>query len=510
VARSATATPSIVVRELGHVDLRGLGVVPDDPRQASHNREVIQRAIEDNSGKSMVLDLPAGSIYVDRGAHYDSIRFGGGSTTDLTLAGRGPDATHIMIEGDATSGIWLGIEIADGARRIALRDFSIEHGEIANRSPTQQDHLIQLNARTAITGDIEISNIHFGPCIGDALRIAGTAPSYVEHVKAHDFSMDTAGHKSSRGEQSRSGLSFQRGFKDVEVYNFRISGARGSPIDMEPTGSAAIDNLDIHDGVVDNSRGDTAYAVSLGGSEDPGHVVRPFANGKFHDIVILEGILNIINTSGLEVSDVTIYVSDRAPKFKEPLLYVFHENANIKFTRLNMIRDTGAPPGALVLVNHGPNTYTSNIEFDGGVWISRVDPVGKPPAYVSFFSTQGVKMHDVVLRAEGGTPGGRYGMMFRSGARDVAHVDLSGLRIESPNGKLKAGIWMAATNNHDVSDVRITNVKAENVAETGVLFDAAPGSNIDRAPVLKGNHFAGCTKEWDGVNGAVGIAPAGT
>jgi len=489
-------------REMQVVSLASYGVVADDPASAAQNRVAIQQAIGEQSGKHVVLMLPPGAIYLDRGAGYVSLRFAG--VSDLVLAGSDTGTSRIVIEGDARGGYWVGIEIFDGAQRIGLRDFSIEHGRFDNPSPGQQNHLIQLSSQHQITSDIEIQNLRFGPCVGDALRILGTSPGYVSHVKIHDFAMHTNGHPSAPRRGSRSGLSLQRGFKDVEVWDFYIYGAKNSPVDMEPSAAAPMEGLDIHDGVIDNSGGTTAYALSLGGWEDAARKVTPLTHSKLRRVAVIEGQITLVDTEGLEVSDVTIYASGRGPMAASavPMMYVFHQNTNLRLARVDMIRDVGAGSGSLLVVSHGIDTYPSNIEIEGGTWTSRVDPETKGNAYVAFESAQGVRMRDVQLRLEGPAPANKYGIRFRSSARDVRDVDLQGLRMVSPNGKLAAGVWLAATNQRTVRDVRISGVRAPGAASYGVMFDATSGSDIEAAPVLEDNDFSSSISEWTAANAA--------
>jgi hypothetical protein len=488
--------------ELRVIDLAAHGVVPDDPARATQNRLAIQRAIDEQSGRRAVLALPPGAIYLDRGPGYASLRFA--AVTDLVLAGDASGQTRILIEGDAGGGYWVGIEIRDGSQRIGLRDFAIEHGRFDNPSPTQQNHLIQLSAQREITSDIEIQNLRFGPCIGDALRILGTSPGHVARVKVHDFTMHTGGHPSAPRRGSRSGLSLQRGFKDVEVWDFYIHGAKNSPIDMEPSAAAPMEGLDIHDGVVDNSGGTTVYAVSLGGFEDAARTVTPLRHSKLHHVAILEGQLTLVDTDSLVVSDVTLYASGRGPMAASPapMIYVYHQNTNLRLARIDIVRDTGAGTGSLAVVSHGVDTYPSNIEIDGGTWTSRVDPDVKGNAYVSFESAHGVRMRDVQLRLEGPSPASKYGIRFRSSARDIRSVDLQGLRLTSPHGPLAAGIWIAATNQRAIRGVRITGISAPGATSYGVIFDATTGSDIEVAPVLESNDFSRSISDWTTANAA--------
>lgn len=484
------------------IELAAYGVVAGDPARAVANRLAIQRAIDERSGSGAVLELPPGAIYLDRGPGYVSLRFAGAS--DLVLAGHGSGASRIVLEGDAGGGYWVGIEIGDGSRRIGLSGFSIEHGRVDDPSPTQQNHLIQLNAQRQITSDLELSHLRFGPCIGDALRIAGTSPSYVARVKIHDFAMHTGGHPAAPRRGSRSGISMQRGFRDIEIRDFYIHGPKNSPIDLEPTAAAPMDALHIHDGVIDNSAGATIHAVSLGGWQDGERNVTPLRDSRLSDVRVIEGQITIINTDALELSDVTVYASGRGPMAASsaPMLYVYRRNTNLRLARVDLVRDAGAGTGALVAVSHGEGTYPSNIEIVGGTWISRVDPEVKGNAYVSFESVHGLRMRDVRLRLEGPAPADKHAIRLRSSARDVRGVELDGLRLASPHGMLAAGVWLAATNDREIRDVRITGVSAPGAARYGVLFDATGQGRVEAAPVLEANDFGRSIRDWAATNEA--------
>jgi hypothetical protein len=484
------------------IPLAGYGVVPDDPGEASSNREAIQRAIDQHAGSGAHLVLPAGAIYLDRGRYYTSLRFAGPRTTDLVLRGDPDRVSELVLAGDATGGLWLGIEIVDGARRITLRDFRIYQGTIDNPSPTQQDHLIQVNAQKAVTGDVEIDNLHFGPCIGDALRIAGSAPYYVENVRAHDFAMQVGGQPQAPSRGARSGVSLQRGFRNVEISDFYIGGVKNSPIDMEPTTAAVMDRLSIHDGVVDNTLGQTAHAISIGGYEDGARKVTPLTNSALRDLVVLEGQVNIINTESLALDRVRIYASGRGPMagFADPLLYVYHHNQDLLLSGVDIVRDAGAAPGPLVLVLHGIDTYTTRMRVEGGAWSSRVDPGARTPFLVAFESAQHVSLRGLRLSASGAAEG-RYGIKLRPSARDIAHVELRDVQIESADRELAGAVWVVATNQRAIDQLQLVDVVLR-TGRHGVVFDGTQGSRIQTTPVLQRVVCPGCEREWTAVNAA--------
>ena len=481
------------------ISLAGRGVVAGDPSKATSNRLAIQRAIDEHAGGGVHLVLPPGAIYLDRGPRYTSLRFAGPRTTDLVLRGDPDRTTELVLQGDATGGLWLGIEIVDGARRIGLRDFRIYQGTIDDPSPTQQNHLIQVNAQQAVTGDVELDNIHFGPCIGDALRILGSAPYYVENVRAHDFTMQVGGQpQAPRG--ARSGVSLQRGFRNVEISNFYIGGVKNSPIDMEPTAAAVMDRLHIHDGVVDNTLGQTAHAISIGGYEDASRKVTPLTNSTLRNVSVLEGQINIIDTEALTLHDVTIYASGRGPMagFADPLIYVYHHNRDLLLSNVDIVRDTGAAPGPLVLVLHGADTYTTGMRVEGGAWVSRVDPGARTPFLAAFESAQQLSLRGLRLRVSE-AEAGRYGIKLRPTARDIRQVELRDVVIESTDTELAGAVWVVATNGRAIEGLELVDVEAR-TGRYGVVFDSVQGSRVQATPVLLGLSCAGCERPWTAVN----------
>ncbi len=484
------------------IALAGYGVVAGEPGRASANREAIQRAIDEHAGTGAHLVLPAGEIYLDRGPRYTSLRFASPRTTDLVLRGDPAQVSTLVLQGDATGGLWLGIEIADGARRIALRDFRIRHGTVGNPSPTQQDHLIQINAQRAVTGDVELENIHFGPCIGDALRILGSAPYHVENVRAHDFTMQLDGQPQAPGRGARSGVSLQRGFRNVEIADFYIGGVRNSPIDMEPSAAAAMDRLHIHDGVVDNTLGQTAHAISIGGHQDGAGRVTPLTGSTLRNVVVLEGQVDILNTEGLALHGVTIYASGRGPMagLGDPLLYVHHHNRDLVLAGVDIVRDAGAAPGPLVLVLHGAGTYTTRMRVEGGAWTSRVDPGAQTPFLAAFESAQQLTLAGLRLQVSGAAEG-RYGIKLRPSARDIEHVELRDVQIESADRDLLGAVWVVATNRRAIDQIQLVDVVAR-TGRYGVVFDGTQGSRIQATPVLQGVVCTRCVREWTAVNAA--------
>jgi hypothetical protein len=72
---------------------------------------------------------------------------------------------------------------------------------ITNRNIGDHHALIGIYAGFGtITSDITAERIYFGPCIGDAFRVAGAGgDNYIDGLKLLDFTMKTQGHPQGAG-----------------------------------------------------------------------------------------------------------------------------------------------------------------------------------------------------------------------------------------------------------------------------------------------------------------------
>jgi hypothetical protein len=201
--------------------------------------------------------------------------------------------------------------------------------DLSNIDSSQlQNHHIQITAASNDCTDVEIENVNFGQCIGDAVRVAGGTSANVVNGRVHHVTMHCGGHPLSPNGGSRSGISFQKGLKNFELGNFFIHGAKNSPIDCEPTAVSTMTGLNIHDGVVDNSGGSTPIAVSFDGYSSSS----PLTNSRLTNVNVIEGQLQVVFTDNCTLDNVIIYASGQASMAgaADPLLYVYQQNRGTK------------------------------------------------------------------------------------------------------------------------------------------------------------------------------------
>lgn len=322
---------------------------------ATANMNAIKSAIATYNGTGAVLQLPAGDVYVERdtaGQGIQSIRFAPG-TSKLTLKGQGMFATRLIMQGVGVSNAEWNLIVVDSSTDITISDMTVLHGTIDNPDfPGDHHALIQVVAATADCRNVVVERVYFSDCIGDAYRVLGdgTIGYKCENLKLLNFVMDTRDHPlgaSGLGAGSRSGVSFQRGVKNVEIGHGYIRGAKNSPFEMEPSGVGIQDNILIHDLVVDNSQGSTRLAFTVAGT-----ITDPMKNLVISNVVVVNGSAQIVHTAQKAVTNFTIHVKSDAPAelADDSLLFLHQDNNDAIFSNLTLHRDTGAPAGPLITI----------------------------------------------------------------------------------------------------------------------------------------------------------------
>jgi hypothetical protein len=149
-------------------------VVANDESRATQNRLAIQRALLDHPEHARFA-LPVGVVYVDRDPRTGAgVRFAGPGVHDVALVGRGPHLSALVMTGNPIQPASSVLEIADGAARVLLVDFTVSQSERMARA-SREHHLLRL-AHTS-TQDVVLHNVLFGPCSGPPIAFEGD-PSF--------------------------------------------------------------------------------------------------------------------------------------------------------------------------------------------------------------------------------------------------------------------------------------------------------------------------------------------
>lgn len=514
ITGAGTALDPLVARG-PYIDLRigAYAVTVNDASAAAANTAAINAAITAFSGTGATLALPTGTVYLEQanpgsGAAQRawSIRFGLG-VSRLALVGQGPHTTRLIQAGAGNAGSWDCISI-DGATRIAIADLSVEQGTITSPSPGDQNHLIGVYAgQNANTSDITISDVYFGPCIGDGLRVvgdgAGVGQEYVERLRLVNFTMRTGGHPQGAnglGLGSRSGVSLQRGWRDLEIGNGFIHGAKNSPFEMEPTGTNICHNLIAHDLIIDNQGGQTYLGMTVAGG-----ATSPLRRCTFANLTVLQGGVLMANTYETSVTNVTVYASGLGPMAgnSATLLDIVNAHEDLNVINCNLVRDTGSTGGMLCQVVPLSSGYPRRVTIRGGAWRSEVDS-GLEAAYLYCWGPSQTVIDGVSLKLAA-TVVNEFAVKFRPNGEDMEGVTVRNVTATSGTTKLAAVVYVAATDSLAISNVAITGVRAPDFCTYGVLFDVTTGTSVDAAPILQGCDFKGATAGWLAQNSAVGV-----
>jgi hypothetical protein len=487
-----------------YVDLRlaPYFIVAGIPAAAAANTAAINRAITTFSGTGAALVLPAGAVYLDKVVgKIHSIVFADG-ISQVALRGQGMFATQLVQQGDGGSAEWDCV-VLDGCSRVEIADLSISQGTITNPSGTQQNSLLGiyanvLNNPAGNTQDISIHHVAFGQCYGDQIRIVGdgTGTKLVDTVKIQHVIMRGQG----LGLGARSAISFQRGHRCIEFCDFYIEGVKNNSIDMEPSGSTEMGTVQIHHGVINNSLGQVATAVFLGGNDSTNS-----RRSQLDHVIVLEGFVEVFDADGWDISDLQVYTSGGGPSAtSDAMLYLFHRNVSTCLRNVRLTRDTGATAGPLVMIQNSGTNFPTRVTFDGGEWLTRVGP-GAGLAYVDIQSADKTQIRGVRLRVEDPTPTSNYGMKFRTVGGDITATQITDCQIESTSGKLLGGIWLVATNGHAIGGVQVCDVSAPNACTSGVIMDVQGGTSFEPYPIVQGCDWTGTTSAIVIVNSAVGV-----
>ena len=506
-----------------YVDLRATpySVVPNDAAKRASNTAGINRAISDFglAGSSLKqkarLVLPSGEVYIDQANTTDnwSIKFGTG-VSDLTLAGQGMFATTLVQDGAGDGGDWNAIVI-DGASGIEVCDFGIRQGIIQRPDPGQQNHLVAVfnNQVSGTTKDVYGHDLYFAKALGDQLRfLADASPQVVENVRFSRFIMRgngsviqawtpstaylvaaqvvnnnlqykcvTAGTSAATGGPTgtgtgisdgtavwdnvikrvgaRSGVSFQRGFRNIEVDHFYVHGVQNSCIDMEPSGSNELSRAHIHHFFIDNSGGSTGSAVSFGGVSSGARAT----DLRVTDGVVLAGRMNTFSTDDALFENITVistaaFVSD--PTIANVFFRQINNNLTIRNIRIERIGSSGT--GAALDIENTGNRTT----IDGG-YIRQ----GTPADPVAIDSTTNVRLRSVQIVYEGSSPASRNAIHLHAIGANADSPQIDDVRIISTTGRLQAALYLATRSVHATLDLAplTANVKT-------VLRSKAPGT----------------------------------
>ena len=443
------------------------GVVPDDISAGPANTGAINKAIIDFSGKKARLVLPAGEIYVDQAEGHKnwSIKFPPG-VSDLALVGHGMYSTRIIIQGEGDFGDWHGIMV-DGASRIELANFGIQMGIVDKPDKGSENHLISVLRLHGTTDDVVGHNIFFGQAVGDGLRILGDVGP-VTNVRFTDFVMRMAG--IARG--ARSGVALHRGWNVVELGNFYIDGVKNSPIDMEPGSKNpfVVSHLNIHDGFIDQSHGQSDVAIALGG-ESHGDRAQ---HVRVTNVTVVEGRVRITSTDNLHIRGLTVVAK---AAFKAALVVVRQRNDNLRLDNLYLERAPGSTAGPLLDVENAGNATT----IAGGTFIQSTN--GHP---LTFDGTSNLRVHGPRVSYEGRQSSKCNGINVVAQIGNADNLQIDAAQVLCSRGKLHAAVSVAARAGRSMTNMRISNLHSAGAATTGMYISYHPKAMVDSTPLLSG------------------------
>lgn len=542
--RTALLSLKVKARLKPVIDLQREGVIADDPTKGAANITIINSLIQANKGAYKTLLLPYGVTTIDKAGTNWSIYFDAGSS-NLTLAGRGRYGSVIEQSGTGTGNDWYGI-LVDRASNIHFQDFSIRQGTIKKASPGQHDHLIMIANLGGSSGDrcekISANNIAFGKALGDCLTFLGDTHSVfdsdftnlfidgygqvqqdwaastnyavgeqVRHGGAAYICITPGVSASSGGPAgagadivdgtvhwsgntagvtyrfaARSGISFQRGYDNLNLARITIRGIQNSCWDMESTNDGTCRSMSADNIKMDNTLGATANAASFSGSTSH---TSPTKYSSFSNIEIRNGCFQITDTKNAHISHVRVWAEQAfAADTNTPMVYTQNDNDGLQVDHLTIRRvgtcgagdclnmqGTGKSTWGRVEIEQATNGYPIYIEPGAAGMEPRF--VGKPRITFS-----------------GATPASYDAINVSALAGNVDNLHIDGLRLSS-TGALRSAIGISTRGTSKSRGQVFSDITVDDGAITyGVYMSKQAGSVMEPNPIIQGCYFgAGVT-----------------
>lgn len=468
------------------VDLEGeFGIVPNNSslsvRQA--NTAGIKNAISQYSGTGACLTLPMGVTYVEEDTAQWCIKFGTG-VSDLTLAGHGMFASYLVQFCAGDSGE-LDLIIADGCQRITFRDFGMYQHTITSPDPTQQNHLLCVynNTLGGTTQDITGTNLYFGKCLGDGIRLlAADSGDRVRGILFSNCIMLMNGVVASTPANgrtgARSGIAVQRGAEDVLFSNFYIRGTQNSQIDEEPSAGSSrrVNYLNF---ICDNRYSSSGTAISLGGSGG-GDIAY---DGTLTNVHCLGGKLTLLGgTSNYKLNNITVETTAAMPADTGESLVLIRSGSaphdNLVLNNITIKRTgTSAVGPCLDMVNTGAGTTITSLAVTQG---TATDPV-------VLENSKNLIVGGVRVQYDGASPSTKSALTVKAIGASADDLVIKDIIVASSTGKLKAAVNIQQRTPHNQKRVQVRDIHADGYALNGVYLTLdSRGGTPDRTPELSG------------------------
>ncbi|MCI0660746.1 MAG: hypothetical protein L0220_06705, partial [Acidobacteria bacterium] len=363
-------------------------------------------------------------------------------------------------------------------QRIELCHFGIQQGTIDNVDPGQQNHLISFLSTLALPRcqDNVLHHVYFGKAIGDQLRFIGVAAS-VDNTQCYTLLFKGAGivNIPSGRVGARSCIAVQRGVTRLQIANFYADGAQNSIIDFEPSGVGALEDINIHDFIADQSLGNSAVAISFGGAAG-----NTLFNGRLANFTVKAGVIIVADLNGGILENFRI--STTVPLAGSPLtslVSLINTCTDVVIKNPYLSRTGTSGIGELFKADSG--SYT-RLTLDGGFYNqeTQAHPI-LLDACTDFKAGGGL-----TIRYNGPIPAGRDAIFFKAIIANANNPQINDVQILSPGGKLRAGIEYAARTPRTMLNIRTTNLHCAGQVTRAIWYSLGAGATMDTTPYQTG------------------------
>lgn len=286
---------------------------------------------------------------------------------------------------------------------------------------------------------------------------------------------------------ARSGISLQRGFKNVSFVKGKLIGAQNSIIDFEPTANGfSMDGALFQNLHGDNINGSTGGAMSFSGVSLGDNL----KNVRVIDVTCLNGRVNIGGSDNMLVRRLTCIIDDDVQSDPDISNVVVRQDcSDIVLEDLRIERNGGTAGVCLDIENSGSRTT-----IKGGLFVQGTAAI---PVYMDGVPGGINIVGTPVVRYTTGSGAASYPAVLieAQDTGNVDHVNIDGLVVQCVTGTLRAAVELQVRTPYTLGQISIRGVKCAGEAAYAVLMGVGVGGTMDTTPLIT-DCDSGTTAVW--------------
>ena len=375
------------------------------------------------------------------------------------------------------SGDFYGIKIV-GTGRVVFHGITFSQYGMYNG--TEQQHMVQVGDSATATDDVYFDNCRFVDGVGgDGCRLLGQSTDggatggMVTRVQFHACRFENC---------DRSGISVQRGVRDIKITGCYFSGTGDQDIDFEPTGQGPDQRFHIVGNTFTRTAG-TSIAITLTGTAG----TEPHQHSVFAYNTLIGGYIEALDLGNVLIHGNTI-INERAGGSATANIEFIRYCKDITISENYIVRGASATAGYCVSAGQSAGYFPENVCIKNNTMYQNT---AISAVYLDSVIGSEVNDNKIVMTLPVGTTPSTVGngIVFECGAGSSSG-SACGNRITGVSIKPLNGIYVKSDATYTLGKFFIERNKIDNFAQ-GIKGDGA--STQAYLPTIFSNHIVNCT-----------------